>query len=511
MRDLLGQSPERSGTIAKRTRIARISLFGVIGATIGVLLLLHQKWPLDKMQTIATIAVAIAAMVLTRFHIRHTKTDPATPEAAERIVWAVAILAIGGVQLVQLAIGPQDVRTQGFLLTAPLVAQAMLLSALLNPAISLFALTVVAFLLGSSGALQVDLLAASWLAGAVGAHAVNPLKQRSDLLRAVSIQAGAQAVLAAAITAMRVSTLQPVILAATWAAIAAIAATSVFWLGVTLFERIFGLISDWSLLEICSPEHPLLRELCLKAPGSYAHSVMVANLAEQAARAIGANPIYCRAMAYFHDVGKLTRPSYFIENQIGENAHDSLPPTLSAKIITSHVTDGLELARKHHLPQIVIDGIEQHHGTSLVTYFYNRALTNSTDVAQGNYNFESLFRYAGPKPRTREAAILHLADQVEAASRTVGSGRSEQLEAMIIRLVEQSRQDGQLDESELTFRDLDLVRKAFLQSLCAIRHERIEYQSVSELADVHPAALPSDAVQQVLKENRSPGNQDGSD
>src|SRR5262249_55671188 len=159
-----------------------------------------------------------------------------------------------------------------------------------------------------------------------------------------------------------------------------------------------------SLLELCSPEHPLLMELCLRAPGTHVHSLGVANLAEAAARAIGANPVLCRAMACFHDVGKMTRPRYFAENQAAENPHDDLSPTLSAKVIAAHVKDGLEMAKTNRLPKVLCDGIEQHHGTSLISYFYARAVEQG--IAPEGDEAASYFRYPGPKPQSKEAAIL---------------------------------------------------------------------------------------------------------
>ncbi len=454
-------------------RTGRITAVALGSALMALVLLAHRPWPWGWNGFLGMALVSVVAFVLTRFHVRHTLTNLSPAGTTERIIWFVALLSVSGVQLMLRCLGPQELLGLGFLLTAPLVAQAMLTSALIGPAISLFALTVVIFLLGVSRALPVDMLAASWLAGAVGAHAVNPLKRRGDLLRAISIQAAAQAAIACCITAVSVSKASLVFESAGWAAVAAVGATSIFWLAVAVLERLFNIVSDWSLLELCSPDYPLIRELCLRAPGTYAHSVMVGNLAENAAYAIGANPVLCRTMAYFHDIGKLTRPSFFIENQMGDNVHDQMSPTMSAMVIAAHVKDGIALARKHHLPQVIIDGITQHHGTSLISFFYNRALEQSP-AQPGDTQFEEYFRYEGPKPCSREAAILCLADSVEAVSRSVGRG-SEALESMIYRVIEDRRADGQLDESDLTFRDLRRIHESFMNSLCALRHERIVY------------------------------------
>lgn len=440
------------------------------------LFLAHSPWPWEPLPFFGMTLIVVSAFVLTRFHLKHSPLGGVPTGKAEQMIGLVALLAVAGIQLMISSLGRQPLVGVGFLLVAPLVAQAMLISALLGPPTSLFALTVVTFGLGIAGAVQVEMLATAWLAGAVGAHAVVPLHHRSDILRATSVVSLALCVIAACVSAIQADHWLAVAESAGWAALAGIGATSLFWLAVAILERIFGIVSNWSLLELCSPEHPLLRELTLHAPGTYVHSVLVANLAEAAARAVGANPILCRAMAYFHDVGKLNRPAYFVENQTGENVHDEMDPELSAKIIRQHVPDGLELAKQYRLPKVIADAIAQHHGTSLITYFFEKARRQSPPDRPP---LESEFRYPGPKPRSKENAILFLADSVEAASRTLRRASSEQLEVMVARIIEEKRADGQLDESELTFHDLRLVQASFLHSLSALRHERIPYPEVA--------------------------------
>ncbi|MCE9558561.1 MAG: HDIG domain-containing protein [Armatimonadetes bacterium] len=454
-----------------------------VSIAIMALVVAHRTWPVPLPILGGTYFIALALTFLVRYYVRHTPIENTDSITCERIIWMVSALGIAGVQIVSHVLGSNPPDGMGFILIGPLCAQAMLVSALLGPTFAMFSLTVVAFLLGVGDAIPKELLATAWISGSVGAQAVNPLRQRSDLMRAVSITALALALIAASSTMMSVNQVMPVLASAGWAAVSAIVATAIFWFAVVALERIFGIISDWSLLEICSPENPLIRELCLRAPGTYAHSVMVANLAEQAARAIGANPIHVRAMAYFHDIGKIERPMYFIENQMGENLHDDLPPTMSARIITAHVKDGLELAKRHRLPRIIQDGIAEHHGTSLVSYFYNRALDLSGDNATSG--LDRLFRYDGPKPQNRETAVLHLADQVEAASRSLKRGNSEELEIMISKIIENSRADGQLDECDLSFKDLFKIRDAFMHSLSAIRHDRVTYPE-SENGNTNP-------------------------
>lgn len=471
-------------------------LLGLGCVAMAFLLLVHRFPPFDRLALTAMVLVSIAAMVLVRFHLRHTLPSATTARSAERIVWLTAFLAVAGTQVMTLSIEARGLVGVGFLMTAPLVAQAMLVSALLSPTISVFALTVSALLLGVSGVLPVETLTASWLAGSVGAHAVNPLKHRADLVRATTVMVATMAVIAVCVSALSTSQARIVLESAGWAAVAAIGATSIFWLAVAMLERLFDLSSDWSLLELCSPDHPLLKDLCLRAPGTYAHSVMVGNLAENAARTIGANPVLCRAMAYFHDVGKTSRPSMFIENQLsGDNPHDDLSPSISAAIIRSHVEDGLEMARRHRLPQPIRDGIAEHHGTTRIGYFYAKALEQH-GFAEGDPTMERQFRYAGPKPQSRETAILHLADAVEAIARTIGRGESHRLGEAIAKGIEDRRADGQLDECDLTLRELRLIQESFLRSLCAIRHERVVY-SVGE-SDETPATEPDHDLERVL-------------
>jgi len=236
------------------------------------------------------------------------------------------------------------------------------------------------------------------------------------------------------------------------------------------FEYIFGVTTDIRLLELGNPGHPLLKELMVKAPGTYSHSVLTANLAEAAAEGIGANALLARVGAYYHDIGKTRRPGFFVENQAGgENPHDSTTPTLSALIITAHVREGLELAEKHRLPPEIKDIIHQHHGTSLVRYFYDKAAEGEGPV------FEADFRYDGERPQSREAALVMLADSAEAAARTIKKPTLPRIEAVVRRLTDEKVDDGQLDEADLTLADIERAIKVYSKMLASVYHTRIEY------------------------------------
>ncbi|QEF98578.1 phosphodiesterase [Stieleria maiorica] len=244
-----------------------------------------------------------------------------------------------------------------------------------------------------------------------------------------------------------------------------------------LIEKAFGVQTDLSLLSLSDASHPLLRRLAQRAPGTYNHSINVASIAEAAADAIGANGLLVRVGAYFHDIGKMFKPEYFIENQSGVNQHDSLQPAMSTLVIIAHVKDGADLARNHHLPQPLIDLIMQHHGTTLVEYFFNEAAKRSEDNPNEKEVSDKDFRYPGPKPQTLEAAVMMLADTVESASRTLVDPTPARIQSLVDQIAQKKMADGQFDECGLTFRQLNLVRKSLVKSLTAIYHARVKYPS----------------------------------
>ncbi|MDY0340412.1 MAG: HDIG domain-containing protein [Coriobacteriia bacterium] len=252
--------------------------------------------------------------------------------------------------------------------------------------------------------------------------------------------------------------------------------TAVLMIGLLpFFESVFGVTSGITLLELGSPSHPLLRRLMTEAPGTYSHSVMTANLAETAAEAIGANPLLARAGAYFHDIGKVRRPAFFVENQAGgTNPHDATSPSLSARIITAHVREGVELAEEYGLPSEVVDIIREHHGTSVVAYFYDKASKKGGPV------YEADFRYDGRRPQTPEAALVMIADASEAAVRTLDKHTPERIEALIRAIVRGKIDDHQLDESRLTLHDIETVTLVYARMLASVYHPRIEYPEPAE-------------------------------
>ena len=306
--------------------------------------------------------------------------------------------------------------------------------------------------------------------GLVGIQSVARLDQRSDLARAGLIVAVVNIALVSAITL--ILDLGPTFwLVGCGLALANGFLCSVLTMGtLPWLESGFNITSAVRLLELSNPNAPLLKELLMEAPGTYHHSVLVGNLAETAAEEIKADPVLVRVGALYHDIGKLKRPYFFIENQFAkDNPHDKIAPTLSSLILISHVKDGLELAREHKLPESIQDIIAQHHGNSLVTYFYHKAKEENPDIP------EEAFHYDGLRPQSKEAALVLLADNVEAAVRSQKENTPGKIEGLVRKIIKEKLDEGLLDQCDLTFRDLDKISTAFVKVLSGIFHTRVEY------------------------------------
>ena len=271
---------------------------------------------------------------------------------------------------------------------------------------------------------------------------------------------------------------------ALWSALSAVVASVLCIALDALMEAVFRLATPTKLLELSNPNQPILRRLMIEASGTYHHSIIVANLAEAAAETVGANPLLCRAGAYYHDIGKLKRPMYFKENQLGENPHEHTNPYISAAIVTAHTRDGVMLAQQYHLPQEIQDIIIEHHGDTPVMYFYHKALKQAdgqaVDIAD--------FRYDGRRPQSKESAIIMLADTVEAAVRSMPDPTPKAIEEFIAKLVRGKIDDGQLNDAPLTLQDISKICRAFTTVLKGVFHERIEYPSISPAAAARLAA-----------------------
>jgi putative nucleotidyltransferase with HDIG domain len=280
-----------------------------------------------------------------------------------------------------------------------------------------------------------------------------------------------------------------------------------------ILENLFGITTDISWLEASDLNHPLLRRMTIEAPGTYHHSLVVANLSEAAAEAVGANATLCRVCSYFHDVGKLVKPEYFTENMSFErNPHDDLAPTMSALIIIAHVKEGVDLALKYRLNQRIIDIIQEHHGTSLVRYFYQRALQQHEDALAGGKIMrlreddvpevhEESFRYSGPKPQTKESAIVSLADAIESASRSIEKPTPQKVETLVNEIIEERISDRQLDECDLTLGELKTIADRFRFTLLSMLHSRIAYP---KLGQKHTAPRDEPLRPDVMVATRKP-------
>ncbi len=258
-----------------------------------------------------------------------------------------------------------------------------------------------------------------------------------------------------------------------------------------LVESLLDYTTDLKLLELARMDHPLLRELVLKAPGTYHHSIIVGSLCEAAAEAVGANALLCRVAAYYHDIGKIGRAEYFVENQGPVNPHDRMKPHLSAKIIIAHVKEGKKIAKEYKLGEAISDFIMEHHGRSMVRYFYNRAQQEAAQPGSGinpDAISEDDFRYPGPNPRTKETAIMALADSCEAATRSLVDPTPARIEAMVHKIINKALNEGLLDHADITLREVRLAGKAFTRILMGLHHHRVEYPDQEEGLPVKSAA-----------------------
>ncbi|MEW6724520.1 MAG: HDIG domain-containing metalloprotein [Bacillota bacterium] len=365
---------------------------------------------------------------------------------------------------------------------APVAAASMLISHLLDPQVAIVVTVILSASVGFMFDSQLGVAAVALLGGLTAVLASHRTTQRTDLMRNGFIIGLVN--LMAIIALRMLERSSPVELAtvreAIWGLLNGLL-SAVLTIGtLPFFESFFGIVTPVKLLELSNPNQPLLRRLLTEAPGTYYHSLVVGNLAEAATEVVGGHSLLARVGAYYHDVGKLRRPPFFIDNQTGvENPHDKITPSLSAIIITSHVRDGVDMAEQARLPQQVVDIIRQHHGTTLVSYFYSRA----TEDSNGQEVVEDEFRYDGPKPQTKEAAIVMLADGVEAAVRSLVNPTREKIEETVKKIIRARLNDGQLDNCALTLKDLDLIGDEFLRVLGGIFHPRIEYpdQVVEEM------------------------------
>ena len=395
----------------------------------------------------------------------------------------LAVISVMGIKLGSTLLGLPFTGIHLSYLGMMCVASAgMVIALLLSPSV---ATLVVALLAVTSGVVLNNELRftvftmGSSLAGIVS---VSSMRNRGDVFRAGLAVCGANALLSLLVAQIERDLPREMLTGMLMGIGSGLVALALFYLGVWCFERPFGITTHLRLLELSDPATPILQDFRMAVPGTYAHSLMVGNLAHVAAEAIGADAMLVRVAAYYHDLGKMNRPEFFIENQSNaENVHDRISPSLSALVLVTHVKDGLEIAERVGLPPKVREVISQHHGTTLMKYFYHQATGGVPDAT-----LESQFRYPGPKPQSKEAAILMLADGVEAASRVLDKPSPARVADFVARMIEDKRADGQLDECPLTLRDLKTIQDVFTRTLCATLHARIEYPKDSREPKENP-------------------------
>ena len=360
---------------------------------------------------------------------------------------------------------------------APVAAVSMLITMLLDAKVGFMVNVPVALLVALIADGDITVLFLCIIGGLVGSLITTVSHQRRDLLASGLLVGGSNALVIICMGLISGSAVLEVFSQSLWGLLNGVFA-AIFTVGtLPAWENLFGIITPLKLLELSNPNQPLLKKLLMEAPGTYHHSIIVGNLAEHAAQKIGANPLLARVGAYYHDIGKIKRPYFFTENQIAmDNPHEKITPSLSTLIITSHVKDGVELAKQNKLPGVIVDLIKQHHGDSVVSYFYHKAKQGENG---GKVNMDS-FRYEGPRPQTKEAAIVLLADSVEAAVRAMTDHSPGKVEGMVRKIIKEKLESGQLEESDLTLKDLDIISDAFLDILGGIFHKRIEYPELEK-------------------------------
>jgi putative nucleotidyltransferase with HDIG domain len=379
--------------------------------------------------------------------------------------------------LITQSIGPvfPHIEPSNYYYLFPFAAGAMIVRIFLNSEVALVYCAILAPLLGIMFENSMFVVIYALLGSIVGAHGIRQCSNRGTVYSAGLKTSVVNLALALSFQTFS-NTLfsMQTVYAAIFALVSGILSSCLVSAFIPVVETLFNYTTDIKLLELANLNSPLLRDLMVRAPGTYHHSVVVGNLVEAAAEAISANPLLARVAAYYHDVGKASKPLYFIENQGGEyNRHDKLSPSMSALILISHIKEGAELAREKRLGQPIINIIRQHHGTTLIKFFYDKARTQAE--ATNQIVEEKDFRYPGPKPQTREAGIVMLADCVEAASRTLVNPTPDRIQGMVQKLINNIFIDGQLDECELTLKNLHEIAKSFNRILNGIFHHRIDY------------------------------------
>jgi len=426
------------------------------------------------------VTVCIVVAYLWRYHNYVYSNIRALYLLSIIVVLSTLALRIGG-NMLGINLQPAQVGYVGLLWV---VTASMFMAVLLSPNVSLVVTALLSIVLSLLLNNELRFAASALIISLVGIYSVANIRDRGDLMRALVLLWTAGTAMVWIMGNLNGDPLDLMLQGTGWSLGVAVLATAFFWFGIAPLERPFGVTTHMSLLELADTNRPLLKRLVMEAPGTFTHSLHVSHLAESAAEAIGADALVARIASYYHDIGKIRRPHFFIENQNVENVHDRMNPTLSALVITSHIKDGFDIAKESRIPKVILDVIAEHHGTSLVQYFYHQA----TGEQEPSTALEQQFRYPGPKPQTKEAAVVMLADAVEAASRGLSKPTPAKIETLVNRIVADKLRDGQLDECELTFKELSKITDCFVRTITSIMHARIEYPDGPNGEDRKPAS-----------------------
>jgi len=443
---------------------------------------LNKSVPSDGRVTMVLGTFLFIAIILFAFYRVLITIQPGASDDTLRLVMLVVIIVLqvvltkGFMALFQaLTLTFPGIKLSVLSLAVPFAAGAMLTATLFPINVGIVVAGLTSILSAVLNEWSMTTFIYSFIGGIVASFSVLHCRQRSSVIKAGFAVGGANAVLALVTnleggTLFAMTTFSQIMFAVGGGVAVALIAS----LALPLLESGFTVATDMKLMELANLNQPILKEMIIRAPGSYHHSVMVGSLAEAAAEEIGANPLLARVAASYHDIGKINKPEYFVENQeTRDNRHEKLSPNMSALILTAHVKDGVELAKEHRLPRRVVDVIKQHHGTRLMTFFYSKAMemegSSSQTVEKEN------FRYHGPKPQTREAALIMLGDAVEAASKVLTDPTPARIRGLVQKIINEIFIDGQLDESNLTLRDLHQIAKSFTRTITGIFHHRIDY------------------------------------
>ena len=428
----------QSAILAVLRYLGKFLLITMVMSIFASFLILTRRKILDDLKRVILIAVIFTLVMFLAYHIIHFGLSP---------------------YLIPITIG------------------SMLLTIFYDTRVGFVGTIVLSILIGSLRGMEFNITVISMFVGTVAVISVARIKTRKWLFNSIVMVVGAYIISITVMELLRYTPFRQILTYWFYGAINGfISALMVYGLQV-IFEYFFDIVTDMQLLELSDLNNPLLRKLAIEAPGTYHHSLMVGNLAESAAEAIGANTLLARVGSYYHDIGKIEKREYFIENQSRmRNPHEKLSPTMSCLILINHVKKGQEIARKYKLPKEIRDFIAEHHGTNLISFFYQKALEKN----EGEEIDESIFRYPGPRPKSKETAIVMLADAVEAASRTLKDPSTSRLKGMVTAIVQERFRESELDECPLTLRDLTKIIDSFQTILLGTFHGRIEYPDQDE-------------------------------